>query len=46
MNKIKKTKFNSLHGHQVPIQIGTLHLDKIVDLISADDIYILTCKWQ
>ena len=30
------------YGHQVPIQIGTLHLDKITDLISKDEIYILT----
>ena len=31
---------------QVPIWIETLHLDKSIDLISKDAIYILTYGWQ
>ena len=37
---------DSEYGHTVSIEIGTLHLDKIIDLISKDEIHILTCKWQ
>ena len=36
----------SEYGCQVPIQMRTLHLDKIIDLISKDeiDIQIINCN--
>ena len=37
---------DSPYGDRVPIQIGTLHIDRVIDLISQDEIDDLTRKWK
>ena len=37
---------DSANGDRVPIQIGTLHIDRVIDLISQDEVDALPRKWK
>ena len=37
---------DSPYGQGVPIQVGILHLHRIINHINKDKINALTCKWQ
>ena len=37
---------DSVYSQQGPIQLGTLHIDKVLDLISEKEISQLRTKWK
>ena len=37
---------NSEYAQLVPIQLGTLHIDKILDLVNKQEISQLNMKWR
>ena len=37
---------DSPHGDQVPVQMGTLHIGMVIDLITQEEIDVLTRKWK
>ena len=36
----------SEYSHRVPIMIGTIHIDKIIDLITDEELKLASCQWQ
>ena len=36
----------SEYSRRVPITIGTIHIDEIIDLITDEELKLASCQWQ